>query len=167
MLLGDSARVNALCNLSRKKSREAAAHFRAYRRYFTLCITVEIEPRIAKQYKSLYCCSCKNYRGKGMEGGKKCLCVVFWLTRRSRVRRKNAFWGILKHEQQVIAHFQTHYDYRSPKMPLKLAVKNSQIRCHCLPLSIVKKVCTGSIGLENVLFAGTSVHHSSWKFYRL
>ena len=71
MLLGDSARVNALCNLSRKKSREAAAHFRAYRRYFTLCITVEIEPRIAKQYKCQYCCSRKNYRGKGMEGGKK------------------------------------------------------------------------------------------------
>ena len=66
------------------------------RRCFTLCITVEVEPRVAKQYKCQYFCSCKNYRGKGMEGGKKkCLCVVFWLTRRSRVRRKNAFWGIL------------------------------------------------------------------------
>ena len=62
-----------------------------------------------------------------MEGGeKKCLCVVFWLTRRSRVRRKNFFFwgggGILQHEQQVIAHFQTHCDYGPPKMPLKLAV---------------------------------------------
>ena len=36
-----------------------------------LRITVEVEPRIAKQYKCQYCCSCKNYRGKGMEGGKK------------------------------------------------------------------------------------------------
>ena len=36
-----------------------------------LCITVEAEPRIAKQYKCQYCCSCKIYRGKGMEGGKK------------------------------------------------------------------------------------------------
>ena len=62
---------------------------------FTLCITVEAEPRIAKQYKCQYCCSCKNYRGKGMEVGKKCLCVVFLLTRRSRIRGKNAFWGIL------------------------------------------------------------------------
>ena len=53
------------------------------RRCFTLCITVE--PRIAKQYKRQYCCSCKNYRGKGMEGGKKSVCIVFWLTRRSRV----------------------------------------------------------------------------------
>ena len=34
---------------------------------FMLCITVEVEPRIAKQYKCRYCCSCKNYRGKGME----------------------------------------------------------------------------------------------------
>ena len=31
---------------------------------------MEVEPRIAKQYKCHYCCSCKNYRGKGMEGGK-------------------------------------------------------------------------------------------------
>ena len=30
-----------------------------------------VEPRIVKQYKCQYCCSCKNYRGKGMEGGKK------------------------------------------------------------------------------------------------
>ena len=36
-----------------------------------LCITVEVEPRIEKQYKCQYCCSCKNYRGKEMEGGKK------------------------------------------------------------------------------------------------
>ena len=36
-----------------------------------LRITVEVEPRIAKQYKCQYCCSCKNYRGRGMEGGKK------------------------------------------------------------------------------------------------
>ena len=48
---------------------------------------------------------------KGDGGWKKSLCVVFWLTRRSRVHRKNAFWGILKHEQQVIAYLQTHYDY--------------------------------------------------------
>ena len=57
-----------------------------------------------------------------MEGGKKCLCVVLGLVRRSRVRRKNAFWGILKHEPQVIAYFQTHYDYVPQKMPLTLAV---------------------------------------------
>jgi len=92
------ARVNALCNLSRKKSREVAASLPGRflsRHCFTLCITMEVEPRIAKQYKCHHCCSCKKYQGKGMEGGKKCLCVVFWLTRRSRVHGKNAFWSIL------------------------------------------------------------------------
>ena len=32
---------------------------------------MEVETRIAKQYKCHHCCSCKNYWGKGMEGGKK------------------------------------------------------------------------------------------------
>ena len=58
-----------------------------------------------------------------MEGEhKKCLYVVLGLIRRSRVRRKNASFGILKHEQQVIAYFQTHYDYVPQNMPLTLAV---------------------------------------------
>ena len=69
--------VNVRCNLSRKKSWEVAASLPGRflsRRCFTLCITVEAEPKIAKQYKCQYCCSCKYYRGKGMEGGgKKCL----------------------------------------------------------------------------------------------
>ena len=34
-----------------------------------LCITREVEPRIAKQYKCQHCCCCKNYWG--MEGGIK------------------------------------------------------------------------------------------------
>ena len=66
--------VNALCNLSRKKSREVAASHPGQflsRRCFMLCITMEVEPRVAKQYKCQHCCSCKNYRGEGMEGGKK------------------------------------------------------------------------------------------------
>ena len=41
------------------------------RRCFRLCITVEVEPRIMKQHKCLYCCCCKNYRGKGVESGGK------------------------------------------------------------------------------------------------
>ena len=59
---------------------------------------------------------------KGDGGGTKSVCVIFGLTRRSQVLRKNAFWGILKHKQQVIAYFQTHYDYGPQKMPLMLAV---------------------------------------------
>ena len=30
---------------------------------------MEVEPRIAKQYKCHHCRTCKNYVGKGMEGG--------------------------------------------------------------------------------------------------
>ena len=125
-------------NVSRKKSREIAASLPdrfLNRRCFTLCITMEVEPRIAKQYKCHHCCSCKNYRGKGMEGGKKGGFASFlWLTRRSRFHEKNAFWGILQYEQHVIACCQTHSDYGPPKMRLKLAVQNSQIHFHRHPL---------------------------------
>ena len=53
-------RVNALCNRSRKKWREVAASLPGRflsRRCFTLCITMEIEPRITKRvlYLSLHC----------------------------------------------------------------------------------------------------------------
>ena len=79
---------------------------------------MEVELRIAK---------ITGKRGKKV--GKKCLCVVFWLTSTSRFYGgKNAFGGILQHEQQAIACeratacCQTHSDYGPPKMPLKLAV---------------------------------------------
>ena len=115
---------------SRQRSHRTPGQFLS-RRCFTLCITVKVEPRIAKQYKCQYCCSCKKYRGKGMEGGQKVCGVIFWLTRRSRVRRKNAFWGIVLHEQQVIAYCQTHYDYGLQKC---LQSWQCKIHCHCLPL---------------------------------
>ena len=74
------AQVNALCNLSRKWSWQVSASLLGRflsRHCFTLCITMEVESRIAKQYKCHHCCSCKNYQGKGMEGGeKKCLFVL-------------------------------------------------------------------------------------------
>ena len=75
------ARVNALCTLSRKKSREVAAsplgRFLS-RRCFKLCITMEVEPKIAKQYKCHHCCSCKNYRGKGGGGWEKSVFASFF-----------------------------------------------------------------------------------------
>ena len=67
------ARVNALCNLSRKKSargRSALPGRFLSRRCFTLCITVEVEIRIAKQYKCQYCCSLQKLPWKG-DGGWK------------------------------------------------------------------------------------------------
>ena len=43
-----------------------------------LVITIEVEPRIAKQYKCHRCYSCKNYHGeRGWKVEKKCLCIVF------------------------------------------------------------------------------------------
>ena len=60
-----------------------------------MCITIEAEPRIVKQYKCKHCCSCKNYQGKGMEGGKKvCLCH-FLADQKIRISWKNVFGGIL------------------------------------------------------------------------
>ena len=55
-------------------------------------------------------------------GGKKCLCIISQLTRRSRVCGKNAIFGSIYHEQQVLACCQTHSDYRPSEMPLKLAL---------------------------------------------
>ena len=56
---------------------------------------------------------------------------------------KNVFWGILKHEQQVIAYCQTQYDYRPPK---KIAFKVGSVNFanSLSPPSIVKKVFTRS-----------------------
>ena len=59
---------------------------------------------------------------------------------------KNAFSGILKHEQQVIAYFQTHYDYVPQKKKKKNAFNVGSVKFanSLSPLSIVKKVLTGS-----------------------
>ena len=68
-----------------------------------------------------------------MEGSKKNKknYVVFWLTRRPRVRGGRGvgvgvgvgtFWGILQDEQQVFACCQTHSEFGPQKMSIKLAV---------------------------------------------
>ena len=79
----------------RTRSHERSlCHFQAdflSRHCFTLCIIMEAEPRIAKQYKCHHCCSCKNYWGKGMVGGKKSVFAVFWLIRRLWVLEKMHF----------------------------------------------------------------------------
>ena len=57
---------------------------------------MEVEPRIAKQCKCHHCCSCKNYRGKGMEGKKKVSLHSFSADQKiASSWEKNAFWGIL------------------------------------------------------------------------
>ena len=73
------ARVNALWNLSRKKSQEVAASLPggfSSRSCFMLGITMEVEPRTAKLYKCQHCCSCKtSFFGwlRLYEKKKKCL----------------------------------------------------------------------------------------------
>ena len=120
------ARGNALCNLScknLKKSREVAASLPGWflsRHWFTLCITVEVEPRIVKQYKCHHCCSCKNYRGKGMEGGKKVSLHRVLANQKITILWKKC---VLGHEEQVIACCLTHSDYGPPKMPLRWQCK--------------------------------------------
>ena len=95
------ARVNALCNLSRKTSREVAASLPGRflcRRCFRLCITMEVEPRTAKKYKCHHCCSCKNYRDKwggGGGGGEVSLrcCFFGWPEDREFVRGRKCVLG--------------------------------------------------------------------------
>ena len=60
-----------------------------------LCIMMEVEPRIAKQYKCHHCCSCKNYWGKGMEGGNKVSLCHFLADQKITRYGKNVFQGIL------------------------------------------------------------------------
>ena len=72
--------MNALCNLSRKKSREMVASLPGRflsRRCFTLCITMEVEPRTAKQYKCNTVAVAK-ITGKGDGGWKKSIFASFF-----------------------------------------------------------------------------------------
>ena len=86
-----------------------------------LCTTMEVEPRIAKQYKCHHCCSCKNDWGKGMEGGEKSLCINFWLTEDHVFMEKMRFGASYSVSNKLLLGA-THSDYGPPKMPLKLAV---------------------------------------------
>ena len=133
------ARMNALCNLSRKKSREVAAHFRGRflsRRCFTQCITVEVEPRIAKQYKCQYCC--KNYHGKGMEGGKQ-VSLFFGWPEDSEFIEKMRFGASYSSSNKLLP--DTLW-LRASKNAFKVGTVN--FANSLSPLSIVKEVCAGS-----------------------
>ena len=58
-----------------------------------------------------------------MEGGKKCLCVIFWADQKiTSSQKKKCFGASYSKSNKVIAYCQTHYDYGPPKVPLKLAV---------------------------------------------
>ena len=98
------ARVNALPNLLGKKSRKvAAATSGLSRRWLTLCITMESERRIVKQYKCHFCRACEKYKGKVMEDVKKSVLASFlcWPEDcKFSLGENAAFFGILQHEQR-------------------------------------------------------------------
>ena len=140
------AQVNALRNLSRKKSREVAVSLLGRflsRRCFTLCITMEVEPRIAKQYKCHHCCNCKKSVPGKRGGGLKKKCLWRFLAD----QKMASSWEkkrVLGHPiaQAHTACCQTHSDDRPPKMPLNFG--SVKITNSLSPPSIVKKVHTGS-----------------------
>ena len=95
------AQVKALCNLSRKKSQEVAASLPGRflsRCCFMLCMAMEVESRIAKEYKCHHCCSCKNYQGKQMEGGEKSVFASFLADQKIAISWKKC---VLKHPRPI------------------------------------------------------------------
>ena len=79
---------------------------------------MEVEPRIAKQYKCHQCCICKKLPGK-VDGGWKKVSL-----RRFLADQKIASsWG--EKMRFGASYSQAHSDYGPPKMSLKLAVSNS------------------------------------------
>ena len=75
-----------------------------------------------------------------MEGGKKVSLRRFGADQRSRVRRKNAFWGILQHEQQVYCLFPGTLWLSTSKNAFKAG--SVKFANSVSPPSIVKKVRT-------------------------
>ena len=141
------SRVNALCNLSRKKSREVAASLMGRflsRRCFTLCITMEDEPRIAKQYKMPPLLQLQKLPGKG-DGGwtKKCLCVVFLADQKIASSWKRCVLG------HPIARAIHTFWLRASKNVLK--VGSVKFANSLSPPSTVKKVRTGSKSSQGTL----------------
>ena len=131
------ARVNALCNLSRKMSREVAASLPGWflrRRCFSLCITMEVESRIAKQYKCHHCCNCKYCQGKGMEGGKKVTLRNFFADQKIASSWKKC---ILGHPIAWVTSYcllpDTFWLWASKNVFKVGSVKFTQIHRHCLP----------------------------------
>ena len=139
------ARVNALCNLSRKKSREVAASLPGRflsRRCFTLCITMEVEPRIVKQYKCHHCCICKNYRGKGTEGGIKVSLYRFLADQKIASSWKKSVLGCPIARPTGYCLLPDTFWLRASKNVFK--VGSVKFANSLSPPSIVKKVRTGS-----------------------
>ena len=139
------ARVNAHCNLSCKKSWEVTASLLGWfrsRRCFTLCITMEVEPRIAKQYKCHLCCSCKIYWGKWMEGGQKVSLRCFLADQKITISWKKYILGHPIARAPSYCLLPDTFWLQAPKNAFK--VGSVKFENSPSPPSIVKKVHTRS-----------------------
>ena len=83
---------------------------------------MEVEPRIAKQYKCQYCYSCKNYREKGMEGGKKVSLRRFLADQKIASSSKMRFGASYSTSNKLLLIARHIMTTGPPKVPLKLAV---------------------------------------------
>ena len=101
------------------------------RRCFTLCITIEVDPRIANLYKMAQQLLLQEIQRKGGWRMEKSVCIVFHMTRRSRVCGRNGMC-VLQHEKQVLACWQTHSDY---------GPWNSVCVCVCVCLCVCVRTC--------------------------
>ena len=128
------AQVNALCNLSRKKSRFLR------RRCFMLCKTMEVQPRIVKQYKRHHCC--KNYWGKGMEGGERVSLCRFLADQKIASSWKKIVLGHPIARATSYCLLPDTFWLRASKNAFK--VGSVRFANSLSPPSIVRKVLTGS-----------------------
>ena len=128
---------------SRERSQHTSGTFLS-RRCFTLCITMEVEPRIAKQYKCHHSLlQLQKLPGKGDGGwGKKCLCVIFWLTRRLRVHGKKCILGHPTARATSYCLLPDTFWLRASNNVFK--VGSIKFENSLSPSSILKKVCTRS-----------------------
>ena len=144
------ARVNVLCNLSRKKSREVASSLPGrflIRRCLTLCNIMAVEPRIAKRYKFHHCCSFNNYWGKGMEGGEKnCLRSFFGWPEDRYFVQKMRFGASSSTSNKLLLVARHILATAPPPPPPENAFKTGSVKVtnSLSPPSIVNKVRTGS-----------------------
>ena len=147
-------------NFRKKRSHERSQrHFRAnfWVGVASRCVELEVEPRIAKQYKCHHCCSCKNYRGKGMEGGKK---SVFWADQKIASSWKKYIWGHPIAQATSYCLLPGKFWLRASKMSLIVFKVGSVKFANSLsPPSTVKKVCTGSKSSQGM----QNDHRNDWQ----
>ena len=137
------ARVNALCNLLHKKSREVAASLQG--QFLSRCCFMQnLESRSSTNATTIAVAEMTMESGWRVE--KKRFCIVFWLTRRLRVCWKKC---VLGHPIAQAASYCLLPDklwLQASKNAFKVgSVKFANALSVSLPSSsIVKKVCTGN-----------------------